>query len=450
MSSFFENVLIIERDNFFLDVLHRDGALKDHMMISKTTREGLNLLKKPQNRIRAVFISLSFTQVEINEFVNQYHALELEIPLIAISHNTRTSMSGAKLQDFGFTAQLEQPKDMEPLVKQLKKLFPDKHKWDGIEASQEAKESELELSDQDFLPIATKDFLQTDKCFFNVFVRLNANKFVKILNAGDPFDRDFAEKYNAQKFESLWVKKTEHQQYTHLSEKNAASGLKRQSADAGRRIAHLGDNVSQALTRVGLSDDNLLYADRFLEHSVSFLRQQRLEGNGFGKILNELADSEHCAAVSVIAGLLASHLGFESTKAVKVVGLAALLHDVAIYKDRKEFPAEIPYLLDGADLDLFNSHARDGAKILTELGIFDEVVIQAVAQHHDKKSNLGGHATNLVGEIVSASDLFCHQVVQSDNPQLDRFIDRQLKEYRPQIEIAFRAIFKKKAARKAV
>jgi len=397
-----------------------------------------------------VFISLSFTQVEINEFVNQYHALERKVPLVAISHNARTNMSGAKLQDFGFSAQLEQPIDMGPLVKQLQQLFPDKHKWDGIEASQEAKESELELSDQDFLPIATQDFLQTDKCFFNVFVRLNANKFVKILNAGDPFDRDFAEKYNAQKFESLWVKKSEHQQYTNLSEKNASSGLKRQSADVGRRIAHLGDNVSQALTRVGLSDDNLLYADRFLEHSVGFLRQQRLEGNGFTKMLDDLANSEHCAAVSVIAGLLASHLGFESTKAVKVVGLAALLHDVAIYKDRKEFPAELPLMLTGADLELFNGHARDGAKILAEMGIFDEVVIQAVAQHHDKKTNLEGHATNLVGEIVSASDLFCHQVVQAANPQLDRFLDRELKPYRPQIEAAFRAIFKRKPGRHAV
>ncbi len=450
MSSFFENVLIIERDTFFLDVLYRDVALKDHMLISKTTREGMKLLKHPQNRIRAVFISLSFTQAEIIEFTNQYHALELEIPLVALSHNPRTGMTGAKLQDFGFSAQLEQPKDMDPLIKQLKKLFPDKHKWEGIQASQEAKESELQLSDDDFIPIATDDFLLTDKCFFNVFVRLNVNKYVKILNAGDPFDSDFAEKYSAEKFESLWVKKTEHHQYTHLSEKNAASGIQRHRPDAARRIAHLGDNVSQALTRVGLSDDNLLYADRFLEHSVSFLRQQRMEGNGYAKMLNELADSEHCAAVAVIAGLLASHLGFESTKAVKVVGLAALLHDVAIYKDRKDFPAELPLMLDGADLDLFNSHAQDGAKILEEMGIFDEVVIQAVAQHHDKKSNFGGNATNFVGEIVSASDLFCHQVVQSDNPQLDRFLDRQLKEYRPQIEAAFREIFKRKPARRAV
>ncbi len=451
MATFFGHCLIVERDMFFLDRLKTEIAAKDSpLIITQTFKDALNALKKPQNCIKVVLVSQSFGMAEIAPFMAQVKQLAGGIPWILSVHQPRFLLSAEELAKQGFAAQLEKPEDVASILKLLKKIFPERHSWQGIEASEEEKNETLDLKDQDFMPIATDDFLLTDKCFFNVFVRLAPNKFIKILNAGDAFDSDFAEKYSDKKISSLWVPKLEHHQYTHLSEKNAASGIQRHSPDTARRIAHLGDNVAQALGRVGISEDNLLYADRFLGHSIDFLRQQRMQGNSYAALLKELCDAEHPAAVAVIAGLLASQLGFESTKAIKVVGLAALLHDIGIYHERPDFPAEDPLTLTGADVELYQRHAQEGAEILRKMELFDEVVIQAVAQHHEKHSKQAGHGTNLVGEIVSASDLFVHKVLQSKKPNVEHFLNKQLKDYRPQIEVAFRAILKKKTARQAV
>jgi putative nucleotidyltransferase with HDIG domain len=445
MTTFFGHCLVIERDIFFLEKLLKETDSTDStFIVTKTLTDAFNILKRPQSRIKMVFISLSFGNVETTQFIAKSQELD-EFPFCVLVHQERLRMSEGELQRLGAREQLVCPQGRDDLLVYLKKLFPERHNWTKIAVSPEEKGTQVELLDQDFMPIGTDTFLLTEKCFFNVFLRIGENKFLKILNAGDPFDSDFAEKYTAKKVSNLWVKKSEHHQYIHLTEKNAASGLARGAADSGKRITHLGDNVAKSLGRVGLSEDNLIYADRFLGHTVSYLRQIRTKDASAMKLFEDLARAEHPAAVSVIAGLLAQELGFESTKAIKIIGLAALLHDVAIYQKQAKFPSELVEDLHGADLELFNSHCADGVKILTEMEIFEEAVIQAVAQHHQKHSIQAGRATTLISEIVAASDMFCHIVLNSSEPRLDFFLHRKVSDFRPQIGDAFEVILKRKA-----
>ncbi len=445
MSSFFGHCLVIERDIFFLENLLKEVDSTDEtFLVTKTLADAFNILKRPQSRIKAIYVSLSFGGPDVTQFIIKAQEMG-DIPVCVLVHQERLRLSEGELQRLGAKDQVVCPEGRDALLAQLKKLFPERHNWAKISVSPEEKGTSLDLLDQDFMPIGTDAFLLTDKCFFNVFLRIGENRFLKILNAGDPFDSDFAEKYTAKKVSNLWVKKNEHHQYMHLTEKNAASGLARLAPDAGKRIAHLGDNVAKALGRVGLGEDNLLYADRFLGHTVSYLRQIRTKDGGAQKLFEDLARAEHPAAVSVIAGLLAQELGFESTKAIKIIGLAALLHDVAIYQKRAKFPLELVEDLTGEDLELFHTHAADGVKILTDMGIFEEAVIQAVAQHHQKHSIQAGRATTLISEIVAASDLFCHFVLNSPEPRLEFFLNRKLADYRPQIGDAFEAILKRKS-----
>jgi len=413
--------------------------------VIKTLKDALNIIKRPQSRVRMIFLSTNFGIPEATSFVAQLREMGLDAPVTMLVHQQRFTLSEAELAQIGAEGQLVSPSGQSELLEHLKQRFPEKHNWSTITASAEKKGEQVALLDQDFMPIVTEAFLLTDKCFFNVFIRLADNKFVKILNAGDPFDSDFAEKYSSDKFKALWVKKSEHHQYIHLSEKNTMAGLARGAADVEKRIAHLGDNVSKALSRSGISEDNLLYADRFLGHTVAYLRQMKFKDEGQRKFFEELARAEHPAAVSVVAGLLAQKLGFESTKAIKIIGLAALLHDIAIYQKRSSFPAELPLELTGDDLLLYNSHTAEGAKFLQEMELFDEAVIQAVAQHHQKHSIHAGKATTLISEIVASSDLFCHMIVGNPKPRVDYFLYTQLRDFRPQIGDAFEAILKKKA-----
>lgn len=451
MTGFFGQTLIIERDLFFLEKLHADLRLKDSpVMVTKTLKDAFALIRRPQNRIKAVFVSLSFGQVDVKEFFEKVKKIDAEMPLFVIAHNKFLTMDSVTMESLGVSSQLESPTGLADIIRVLDQYFPEKHMWDHIAPSEEQKNQELELSDADFMPIATEDFLLTEKCFFNVFIRLSKNKFLKILTAGDPFDSDFAEKYSEKKVPFLWVKKSEHLEYVHLAEKNTAIGIGKNSADVARRITHLGENVVQSLSRVGVSEDNLLYADRFLGHTVDYLRQLKFKDQSISKLFLELASTDHATAVSVMAGLLSQHLGLESSKAIKIVGLAALLHDVGLVNDRPDFPPELPDQLDGADLALYQRHAREGAEQLAKLDVLDEVIIQAVAQHHDKRSNHGGRATNMVSEIISASDLFCHTYLIDKTMTQTKFMEHHLKDYGPKIYDAFQAILRKKNSKKAV
>ena len=56
--------------------------------------------------------------------------------------------------------------------------------------------------------------------------------------------------------------------------------------------------------------------------------------------LDSIEMKEHNSTVSFLAGMIANEVGIESSKAVKLVGIAALLHDIGLYDINPDFKEE--------------------------------------------------------------------------------------------------------------
>jgi HD superfamily phosphohydrolase YqeK len=159
-------------------------------------------------------------------------------------------------------------------------------------------------------------------------------------------------------------------------------------------------------------------------------------------MVEELSKTEHTTATVVIASLLANALNIESAKAIKVVGVAALMHDVALWQPGQQIPSEIESELSGVALEKFKTHAADGAKKLEATGLFEEVVIQAIAQHHDRRKDASGTKLNVISELIGVSDAFCHQVMYSTKKRaMEDFLLMELPKFSQSIEKCFRQVF---------
>ena len=437
----FGNALVVERDSFYLDRIMAD--LRDHpIIITKTLKEAMVMLKKPQNRISCLFVSSNFGVQDTLSFIKQVRKLKAEIPVVVIYHHDYLKIPGQQTKELINLSAIDKPDDGRDIIKEIQRLFPETQGWKGIAPSGEATHQELTLKDDDFIGISFDEYLITKKSFFNVYIRLAADKFVKILNAGDGIEEDIKDKYQKKNVDKFWLKRDEFRHYTDMSEKAAAKLTKGNITQATSSLGHLGDNVVKELSRFGIDDEGLYHADRFLGHSISAIKRVRGIKTEMLAMVEELSKTEHTTATVVIASLLANALNIESAKAIKVVGVAALMHDIALWQPGQQIPSEIESELSGAELEKFKLHAVEGAKKLEATGLFEEVVIQAIAQHHDRRKDAAGTKLNLISELIGVSDAFCHQVMYSSNKRaMQDFLTLELPKFSQQIEKCFRQVF---------
>lgn len=437
----FGNALVVERDSFYLDRITDD--LKEHpILITKTLKEAMVMLKKPQNRISCLFVSSNFGVQDTLGFIKLVRGLKTDLPVVVIYHHDYLKIPGQQSKELTNFSTIDKPKDGNQIIKEIQRLFPETQGWKGIAPTGEATHQELSLKDEDFIGISFDEYLMTKKSFFNVYIRLAPDKFVKILNAGDGIEEDTKDKYQKKNVDKFWLKRDEFRHYTEMTEKTAAKLATRNIAQATSSLGHLGDNVVKELSRFGIDDEGLYHADRFIGHSISAIKRVRGVKTELVAMVEELSKTEHTTATVVIASLLANALSIESAKAIKVVGVAALMHDVALWQPGQQISSEIEAELSGVGLEKFKAHAVEGAKQLEATGLFEEVVIQAVAQHHDVRKDATGKKINLISELIGVSDAFCHHVLYSQNKDaMEDFLALKLSKYSQQIEKCFRQVF---------
>jgi response regulator RpfG family c-di-GMP phosphodiesterase len=155
------------------------------------------------------------------------------------------------------------------------------------------------------------------------------------------------------------------------------------------------------------------------------------------------------AVVVMVSGLLAMELKFESQKAVKMVGMGALMHDIGLYDLLPDLTVEDPGRLSPADKLKWERHPERGEEMLRAFGGFEEVVYQAVSQHHQRKRGDVGKRRvgniNMVSEIVGMADEFQNTVLEGEfSPQrLNDFLLMGAPAFSPAIEEAMLKVLKR-------
>ena len=108
------------------------------------------------------------------------------------------------------------------------------------------------------------------------------------------------------------------------------------------------------------------------------------------------------------------------------MGLAALLHDIGLESLPKEIQAKREEEMTPDELELYQTHPFLGMDILRRIPGIDPVVIQAVGQHHERRTGkgypgrLGANSINLVSETIGLSEELVIQMERAvANPALN-------------------------------
>lgn len=422
------------------------------LAFASTLKQALQLLRSDEAHISIAFISTSVHPGHGLEVVKEVRTLRPSLPIILIDHYDYPRVTSEQAQALGCLALVLKPKTIDDMLAPLLARLEAQNSWKNVAPSEEAKDVELDLSEGEYLGVPMSDFVFTPKSLFNIFIRLSKGKFIKVLNAGDLVDPVFIAKYAQKGVTTLYVKEEEQQRYINFYDKLLTESLAKGDQlldEQTAKVLHLGENVKQGLYQSGITAERLHFADNFLQHSVQLAKVLRRDDQKISAMIDGLMGRDHVTVVVMLSGLLAIALGFESKKAVQVVGMAALFHDIGLYDLMPQLTDERPNKLSNDELAVWNKHPERGVEILRGMGGFDEVVYQAVAQHHlRKRGDIGRKAAsqiNMVSEIIGIADDFQNAVLgrsEYDEKNLQLFLREQVPLFSPAVGDAFVRLLK--------
>jgi putative nucleotidyltransferase with HDIG domain len=445
MSAFHGKILLIDNNLDFIEEVHKDSKLiSDYpLLVQKSLREGMKFFEKNRALTRAVVCSTFFFQTE--ESLQNFQNTLGDTPYIIISHKKNHSLQSQSNSD----KHLIEPKSYKQILLSLKPFLEKRADWKQVEEDGKEKFVELQLIDAEYISVTLKDFMIFPKSYFNIFIKIGPGNYIKIVNAGDESGSETIDRYAQKGFNMLYLPLKEHEKYLSLcervSEKNFAS-FTLSSKEKLKSTFRLGNEVSKNIQLMGIEPKSLDYAETFLDQSVSMIKNFHIKDGNLAKFIEDIQHNDHPAAVSFLSGVIANELGFESLKSVKLVGIAALVHDVGLFDLDPQ--ADETILPQGSEIMI--KHPKHGADLLRKSGCFDEVVCLAVEQHHMRRR--GGETSmrtgnmNLVSEIVGVSDIFYNLVIKDGltSTNLDFFLKVELKKFSPSIEKSVLKVLDKK------
>jgi HD-GYP domain-containing protein (c-di-GMP phosphodiesterase class II) len=270
--------------------------------------------------------------------------------------------------------------------------------------------------DQRFTSIAAEDLLVSKKYLFDFYIRLSSGKYIKVLKSNEPVDSARLITYLKKGVKNFYLKKDIHAKYVTYCDNVARAILKSKTISIQTKLKGTlihGQETLKFLKDQGLSPSNIQLAQSFLGNVEILIDQIQLKKNpDVTLFFNDLIKVDHGVSCTILAGLLANVMGMQADRAVQVVGMAAMFHDIGLVKLPPECQEDTEFKMTQEQYLQYSKHPLIGAQIIQELPQLDPIVAQAVAQHHERRNrkgyplHLGPGAINRVAEIVGICDEF--------------------------------------------
>lgn len=281
----------------------------------------------------------------------------------------------------------------------------------------------IETKDAEFVPILASNFISGNSSFFDLYVRLGAGKYTKILAAGDVFDSDRLQNYRQKGLVHFYLRAAAQERYLQYCDHLTTLLLSRPGASTEAKTQatlNQGQEVANFMRHAGVSEKSVLYAEKYVRNVQQLVRDMDMDRyEPVRKYLAEAGKYEHNVGITMIAALLAEQLQFETEKSIGIIGLACFLHDVGLQGAGEKFLKEEVDEMTEEEINAYHTHPTVGADILQTIPGIDPVVIQAVAQHHERRgrngfpNRLGPGSINRIAEIIGISEEFFRLIQES-------------------------------------
>ena len=427
--------LILDSDPCFLNLPEEKESFP---VLARTIDQAVVAIKS-QDQYSGIFINPRLDQENGRSLISLILKYRPMVPTYIISDDPTFFVEPKVLRSLTIGKIMKKPLSYSALIQELE----NEHHYSSDPDLAQAMKSSSEVtqlfggSTNAYLPILARNFVSGAQSYFDLYVKLGEGKYIKILRAGESFSSDRIDSYIKKGTKSFYIPQADHERYLAHCQKildKALNSPKLSIEVKSKMTGKMGDEVLNFMEKVGLSENTIKYAKDFTEHSLKLVSQMKLNRNEtIAKFLNDISNTEHGVGVSMLASLMSHNMGFSSTKAVHLIGLSSLLHDIGLQGESSEsLRNENELEMSKEELEIYYNHPEIGRDILANIPVLDSIVPQVAFQHHErrdregfpKKTKLGNLSP--VAEIVGVCDEFLRRIHRSQSDtKVDPFKDMQ-------------------------
>ena len=285
-----------------------------------------------------------------------------------------------------------------------------------ILAPGEGKTHIAEDLDSQFCKVSLEEFVSRTKIEFDVFIRLNARKYVKIGVAGSEIPAERIRSYQQKGAQYLHIAKKDFAKLVNFNLDLSKALIKSDSISQQKKINFVTYTAEVFLEKVfvdGIDKNSLNEARSVFDNTVAVLSDNP-EQLALLDILNGHSNwvYAHSVATSIFAVMIARLMGHSMTQVFFKLGMAGMFHEIGY----KEIPQEIldkaRPLLTQKERTMIESHVTRGREILSSIKGIPEDVIEIVYQHHEDNLEMGyprrlpKDRIHPLAKIFQAADIF--------------------------------------------
>ncbi|MEX1099713.1 MAG: hypothetical protein WEB87_04765, partial [Bacteriovoracaceae bacterium] len=202
-------------------------------------------LSKSEIEVTVINIDLtSYSAIEVIKFI-RFKNIKTKIILLAKSEQSVEDCVFGKqnLKKLGIGGVLIHPFSIDKLDGVIRGFFK-RQSWKEIEKSGQHEEKEIKAFDDQFTSIKIEEFFCGNVAIFDVYIRLEKNKYLKILNVGESMEQERLDNYRLNKgVTNLYFKTSERKIYI-----NFLNDLVKRVNDKPKVSAQTKLNFSENLT----------------------------------------------------------------------------------------------------------------------------------------------------------------------------------------------------------
>ncbi len=321
----------------------------------------------------------------------------------------------------------------------------------------------MESLDGDYVGLKIDEFISGNEIKYDIFLRINKSKYIKVANCGESIDLERVKTYNSLGLTHLYLRKEDFRAYCGFTVSFAEKVSNSQTLNEARKVKIIQDtskSILCALYHDNLDEKNFNLATNIVKTSLNVL----CESSDTLKLIDSLRVHDdhlfsHSMAVSLYATLLANELGFTSIKTRTLVSICGLFHDIGLKQIPKEIADKPLYERSSMETKIFESHSQRGVEILSTLKNIPPEVCQVALQHHEDCQGLGYPLQlsrvkiSSMAKLINAVDEFCSlahptndQEAFTPSEALDRILTTNKGRIEPTYLMGLQNVIQKKQA----
>lgn len=251
----------------------------------------------------------------------------------------------------------------------------------------------MDINDDKFTRIQMSELITGTKLIFDLYIRLNKNKFLKLFSQGDPFNENRVQKYISNKSDYLYFLTTDRKKYMSFMNELASKIIGNPKFSTESKVILMKGVIEKYVEEVyctGLRPSLLEYSKTICENIHGLIKKTPDLNSIITKFELECASNYSDSFLkSIYSVMILKNFNWHSSKTIETMLFGSYFHDIGLLKLPMALrQANYEKLSEGDKLE-YEKHCAFGVNILPDNHLINGQVKQIIYQHHELTDGKG-------------------------------------------------------------